>query len=114
VTGEIDVTIWLSCRRCLAKNAVDLAVPLSFLMEPGLEPGAEDEGVFPLRPEGDAVDLTPIVREELLLAVPAFPVCREDCPGLCPRCGTDLNQAECECRLSEPDPRWDALRKLRV
>lgn len=114
VDGELDVTIRLACRRCLEENAVDFAVPFNFILEPGLEPGAEDEGVFPLRPDHERVDLAPMVREELLLAVPEFPVCREDCRGLCPRCGTDLNQSKCECLSTDADPRWEALRKLRA
>ena len=93
---------------------MDFEVPFSFIMEARLEPDAADEGVYPLRPEGEVVDLRPMIREELLLVVPEFPVCREDCRGLCPRCGTNLNESECDCRSAEADPRWEALRKLRV
>lgn len=114
VRGAIDVRVRLTCRRCLAQREERLVVPLDFRLEPGLEPGAEDEGVFPLRPAGDEVDIGPIVREELLLALPEFSECRPECRGLCPRCGIDLNQATCECGSSDPDPRWETLRKLRV
>lgn len=114
VDGRVEATIRLSCRRCLVEQAVSFSVPLSFIMEPGVEPGAEDDGVFPLHAAGDAVSLAPIVREELLLAVPEFHLCRADCRGLCPQCGTDLNVAACECRTTETDPRWEALRKLRA
>ncbi len=114
VRGELDARIRLTCRRCLAENEESFVVPLEFRLEPGLEPGVEDEGVFALRPDGDVVDIGPIVREELSLAMPEFPECREDCRGLCPICGVNLNEATCECGSSEPDPRWETLRKLRV
>lgn len=114
VRGELDARVRLTCRRCLAEHEKSFVVPLEFRLEPGLEPGGEDEGLFALRPDGDVVDLGPIVREELSLAMPEFPECRPDCRGLCPSCGVDLNEATCECSLSEPDPRWEALRKLRV
>ena len=114
VSGELDARVRLTCRRCLAEHEESLVVPLEFRLEPGLEPGAEDEGVFALRPEGDVVDIGPMVREELSLAMPEFPECRPDCRGLCPNCGVNLNEATCECGSSEPDPRWETLRKLRV
>ena len=114
VCGKLDAHVRLTCRRCLAEYEDRFVVPLEFRLEPGLEPGAEDEGVFALRPDGDVVDIGPIVREELSLAMPEFPECRADCRGLCPSCGVNLNEATCECGSSEPDPRWETLRKLRV
>jgi uncharacterized protein len=114
VHGELDAHVRLTCRRCLAEYEDTIVVPLEFRLEPGLEPGAEDEGVFALRPDGDVVDIAPIVREELSLAMPEFPECRADCRGLCPSCGVNLNEATCKCGSSEPDPRWETLRKLRV
>ena len=52
------------------------------------------------------------MRDALLLDLPAAPLCRDDCAGLCPSCGIDLNQFTCSCDMSIPDPRWDALREL--
>jgi uncharacterized metal-binding protein YceD (DUF177 family) len=114
VHGTVEVPIRLSCRRCLAESVRRFEIPLDFLLEPELEPGSEDEGVFPLPRGVDRVDIGPIVREELLLTVPEYPLCGNDCRGLCPRCGINLNTAECDCAVSEVDPRWEALRKLRV
>ena len=113
VEGLLDARVRLVCRRCLTEREERCRVPLRFILEPGLEAGSEDEGVFSLRPEGDLVDLGPIIREELLLAVPEYPQCRPDCKGLCPHCGIDLNQGTCDCEAVEVDPRWEALRKLR-
>jgi uncharacterized protein len=74
---------------------------------------ADNPDVFPLDPRADEIDLRPAVREQWLLAVPGFVLCNEDCKGLCPTCGIDLNAGECGCpaRVSA-DSRWDALRAL--
>ena len=87
IQGELEAWVRLTCRRCLAEGDRRFLIPLDLLLEPGLEPGGEDEGVFALRPEGETVDLAPIMREELVLAVPEFSVCRDECRGLCPHCG---------------------------
>ena len=54
--------------------------------------------------EGDAVDLDELVREQITLALPSRRLCREECKGLCPKCGADLNAAECSCERGEIDP----------
>jgi uncharacterized protein len=56
----------------------------------------EAPDVYPLAPTASAIDLGQAVREELALAVEQFPLCREDCKGLCPTCGADLNAGPCE------------------
>ncbi len=58
---------------------------------------ADDPSVYPLAPRATHIDLRPVLREELVLAVPTYLLCRDDCAGLCPRCGTDLNQGPHEC-----------------
>ena len=70
-----------------------------------------DEDTYPI--EGDHLDLQPLVRDALLLELPLAPLCREDCRGLCPECGADLNAAPCECRPAG-DPRWGPLDVLRT
>jgi uncharacterized protein len=62
---------------------------------------ADDPSVYPLAPRATQVDLRPVVREEVALAVPAYLLCREDCAGLCPRCGVDMNQGPHECAAAE-------------
>src|SRR5919112_562701 len=63
--------------------------------------------------EGDAVDLDEIVREQTLLALPSRHLCREDCKGLCQKCGANLNENQCSCEQGETDPRWAALADLK-
>jgi len=85
-----------ACRRCLEEfvTPVDRAVEVIFSADPDLQ---EDPSVYPLTEPLAHVDLRPALREELALAVDAFPLCREDCRGLCPRCGADLNRGTCQC-----------------
>ena len=63
--------------------------------------------------DNDQINLLPMVRENLLLAVPLGPLCREDCPGFCPHCGKDLSESECSCDNIVVDPRWAALETLK-
>ncbi|HJV09433.1 MAG TPA: DUF177 domain-containing protein, partial [Acidimicrobiales bacterium] len=62
----------------------------------------------------DSVDLEPLVREALVLDLPLAPLCEEDCRGLCPTCGADLNLGDCDCPPAETDSRWAALDVLRL
>jgi uncharacterized protein len=63
--------------------------------------------------EGELVDLSPPLRERLLLSLPTLPLCRDDCRGLCARCGSDLNAGPCGCAAEAGDPRLAVLRTLR-
>ena len=115
VRGRIETRVDMECRRCLApvQYAVDDTVDL--LYEP-LKPEDEDElggEVYPLPDRGAEVDLGPALREQLLLRVPEFVVCREECRGFCPQCGTNRNEATCSCVPDEAGSPWDALKKLK-
>ncbi len=59
------------------------------------------------------ISVAPIAEERIQMAVPMKPLCREDCRGLCPRCGEDWNVADCGCALESADPRWEVLRNLK-
>ncbi len=60
------------------------------------------------------MDLSPLIREQVLLALPTRPLCQEDCRGLCPHCGINLNRSACGCRVETVDPRLEALRSLKA
>jgi uncharacterized protein len=64
--------------------------------------------------EGDQVDLSPLVREQIILALPTRPLCRDNCKGLCASCGINLNTQACSCTVSGGDPRLAVLRTLKV
>jgi uncharacterized protein len=97
-SGRLEGRVALECRRCLAP--IDLKVEdeahFIFVPEGGIE--ADDPDVYLFDPMARSLDLRPAVRESWLLAAPQFAVCREDCRGICPTCGTDLNTGSCECR----------------
>ena len=84
------------CRRCLVEITTPVELDLNVMFSTDPE-AADDPSVYPLDASSRAVDVRPAVREELALTVPAFPLCREDCAGLCPRCGADLNAGPCSC-----------------
>ena len=109
VRGDITARWVASCSRCLAPVGGDLAVVVGELYE-----RQPLEGETYLLGEDDVIDLEPLVRDALLLELPAVPLCRTDCAGLCPSCGVDHNLTTCECATSEPDPRWAALRSLDI
>jgi len=108
--ARLATVVRAECRRCLAPVDVPLSQPLGlvFVAE---EDAVPDDDCYVVPRRAAAVDLSEAVREELLLAVPQYVECREDCRGLCPRCGADLNAGPCGCQ-QEMDPRWEALTKL--
>lgn len=98
VDGTLSVSTIMRCRRCNCEWAQRLEqVPYHY-----------DEALDPM-PE--SVDLTESVREAILLVFPSYPVCREDCKGLCAQCGVNLNETQCECKPPQDD-RWGALEGL--
>jgi uncharacterized protein len=107
--ARIATTLDVVCRRCLTTVALEVTADIEALFT--TESSSDDATVYELERGATECDLRPAVREELLLAVPEYPVCREDCRGLCARCGTNLNDGPCSCG-PEPDPRWAALRAL--
>jgi uncharacterized protein len=107
--GRIAAAAEISCRRCLAPVTARISDDVhAFFAEAGDEE-AEDPDVFTLPAGAHVVDLRPAIREQWLLSVPPFAVCRDDCKGLCPTCGADLNAGACDCRPAA-DSRWDTLR----
>ena len=102
-------TVSANCARCLkeidAKIATDFTELYAFD-----ERGNTEAELFV--PEGGIIDFLPLVREYLLLDVPMNPLCRPDCKGLCPNCGTNWNESECDCDLEAIDPRMAKLKDL--
>jgi uncharacterized protein len=111
MTGTVRAGTVLSCARCLDEFPSQVGLELCELFAgPGHESSVEDEAY---RVEGKEVDLEPMLRDALTLALPLHPLCREDCPGLCARCGRRLDVGTCDCFQEETDPRWAELDALR-
>ena len=111
--GRIAGEVALPCRRCLTdtKSRVEDETHVIFA-EAGSDE-ADDPDVVVLDERSMMLDLRGSVREQWLLNVPSYAVCREDCRGICPTCGKDLNEGPCECPVDR-DARWDGLRKLQT
>jgi len=111
--GRIEGDVTLECSRCLAEAHAHVADEAHLIFaEPGDE-DTDDPDVYTLDPQALELDLRPAIREQWLLAAPSFALCREDCKGMCPRCGADLNAGPHDCSQQEADPRWDTLRKMK-
>jgi len=106
-TGTLRAPWSGDCRRCLKPVTGELAVAFCELFEESPRDGES----YQLRL--DTIDVTPLVREAILLELPLAPLCAADCQGLCPTCGADLNQGPCQCAAMSGDPRWAALDALR-
>ena len=106
--GRVGAPWHGTCRRCSAAvtGVSDVAVAERFVSH--RDP--VDEEAYPI--DGDVIDLRHLVRDAVLLDLPLAPLCRDDCRGLCPLCGTDRNEAACECQPAT-DPRWATLDELR-
>ena len=110
MTGSIKTTIHGICDRCAASFDRDIDFPIDVVLVTELaNEENEDEWVFPL--EGDSADLDDIVRTVFVLNLDSKLLCKEDCQGLCCRCGKNLNDGPCNCQ-KELDPRFAALKQL--
>lgn len=117
-TGRIKLAGTRACTRCLTDIPTELDFEFAADFTPASDDGPVevevalddlDESVL----SEDAIDLAEVVREQILLELPDWPLCREDCKGLCSKCGADKNLIDCSCSESEVDPRWEALRTLK-
>lgn len=115
VRARLEGALARECRRCLDPVEEVVARELTLVWAPRDELDPEQDGgeVRPLDLATMEIDLGSAVREELILTTDRYVVCDPECRGLCPRCGTNLNEDECDCTMEEPDPRWDALRALK-
>jgi DUF177 domain-containing protein len=106
VSGNAEAPAVLQCVRCLCAVPFRLRPSFQLTLQPKKKDSAKSPGEYhELHREemdenfysGEEIDLGELVREQLLLAVPAYPLCRAECRGLCPHCGADRNQAVCRC-----------------
>lgn len=138
VRGKFSVPMVGACRRCVKPVPLEEAIELTRTWVPrddrslephgkrarrehesardeegtaaSFDPETVDEEVY----DGKEIDVGEAIREQILLALPPAPLCREDCKGLCPSCGKDLNEGDCGCDRKVQDPRWAALKALQL
>jgi uncharacterized protein len=119
ISGTLDAATTAACSRCAEEFDLPTHRQFRYVLAPKV---MSDDNDFALRAEdlefsfyrGDEVDLTPLIREQALLALAERPLCHEECRGLCPQCGANLNEGDCGCIIGGLDPRLAVLRSLKV
>lgn len=108
VEFEVSAKVEMQCSRCIDTYVQDVhASATHVFVKEGFQTD-EDEHLF----KGDEIDLTDIVMNEITAELPMKPLCSEDCKGLCPVCGKNSNQSDCNCKVEEIDSRLQILKKL--
>lgn len=131
VDAHAKAELTVACGRCLQPVPVDVPVDFELTLVPSdeyedeprgekddatgkvagsFEPAQAEEEIY----TGKVIDLDPLLREQLVLALPGYPVCKDDCKGLCPVCGANLNDRDCGCDRHVPDPRWAGLKNVKL
>ncbi|MEI6127103.1 MAG: DUF177 domain-containing protein [Pseudomonadota bacterium] len=122
VNGECRVQLEITCARCLIAFSLPLEVQFRYIFWPKSSESDEEEkelhqdDVEVVYYEGDLIDLRPIVSEQIYLMIPQYPHCKEDCRGLCPHCGKNLNEKSCTCVVrgnSKENSPFSVLKKLK-
>jgi len=119
LTARVQARLHLSCFRCLAEFDSDQEIEVDLIVRRRDVGGPSDDRVVDSTAnevwiEGPELDLGTLLAQELLLEVPMKPLCSEDCPGLCARCGALKGSDRCTCKEEdEVDPRWKVLAKLK-
>jgi uncharacterized protein len=118
VDGTATAPVELRCDRCLEPFTTTVTFPLREQFYPTIEvntgvpvPAAEDDLGFPID-QNHTLDLREAIRQNLLVALPMRAICREECAGLCPQCGRNLNEGSCDCMPETSDDRFAPLRAL--
>lgn len=118
VKGHLSVVMEDECGRCLepARFPIDSDFSLYYRPVEGgygdekeIDAGEAEMGFY----EGEGLELNEVLREQVLLALPMQRVCSENCKGICPVCGQNRNQMECQCQAEATDDRWAALKALK-
>jgi len=114
--GNVTVPVEEECARCLEIFDTELSGELNFIIksEESKAVLATDSGaqVVTISAAHPVIDMTDLIKESLMLALPMKPLCSDDCKGLCPSCGANLNEEKCDCEVEEIDERWEGLKDL--
>jgi len=119
LVGNLAGQFESGCARCLEPVRQTVGRDFDLIYRPlGVDRRADEVSISEAETEigyyqGDGLLLEDVLREQVLLAVPVRALCREDCKGLCPHCGCNLNVEPCHCEQRPGDPRWEALSEIR-
>ena len=118
--GKLGTSLEVACARCLDPVVHEVERSFDLLYRPlGTDSGHAELSVTDAEAEigyygGQGLLLEDALREQVLLALPLKTICRDDCKGLCPHCGKNLNETQCSCVDEVEDPRWSALKEIRT
>ena len=119
LVGQVRTTLDQPCSRCLEPFSLPVEASFDLRYQPHAantgegEREIEEDDLSTAFYEDDTIDLGQLMREQFFLALPMKPLCRDDCRGLCPMCGTNLNRGTCACTRAWEDPRLAVLKTLR-
>ncbi len=115
VRGILKGSAQTSCSRCLSPAMTEIKIKIEEEVLSIDEIESDDAEGLPEQysHDYDSIDLSPMIEQSLIIDLPAAPLCKNDCAGLCPVCGLDRNLEQCDCELERTDPRWDALNSLK-
>ncbi|MBT0653934.1 YceD family protein [Geomobilimonas luticola] len=121
VQGNVATSVGMGCSRCLGDTVHDVvsAFTIFYSRDAGLPQDEEEvelaeQDLISATYEGDEIDFSGEIAEQVLLAIPLKPLCREDCRGLCGICGADLNVTECGCDRQVINPKFSALKNFKA
>jgi uncharacterized protein len=121
LVGRVQSVLELPCSRCLDPFRLTVDEPFELTYQPRAAATADetdrelhDTDSSVAFYENDELDLEQLLRERFELSLPMKPLCRDDCRGLCPVCGTNLNRETCACKTGWDDPRFAALKELKI
>lgn len=120
VQGGVETLVRLNCSRCLAEYETHVSSTFTIFytrtsgetLDEEIELSEED--LVAASYDGDEIDFTPVVAEQVIMALPLKPLCKEQCLGLCGSCGADLNVAPCACERSVASLKFSALQNLKI
>ena len=121
ITGNLDVTLGVSCSRCLEPAQIQVHKPFDLyfrerdeeMFDEDEEVGLDERDTSTAFFTGTKLAIADILREQILLALPMKVLCTVDCKGLCPTCGTNLNAGTCRCPVEDFSPHMDSLLEIK-
>jgi uncharacterized protein len=118
LVGRVSTALEQSCSRCLEpfRQAIDVPFDVRYLPQSenigSEEREVEEDDLSDAFYRDDQIDLRQLMEEQFYLTLPMKPLCHEDCKGLCPNCGVNLNEVTCKCQVRWEDPRLAGLKAL--
>lgn len=118
--GSVETRTRLVCSRCLTEYETNIVSPFTifYIRSAGLPQDEEvelaEQDLISVAFDGDEIDFSDEIAEQVLMEIPFKPLCREECRGLCVNCGADLNMAECGCSRRQDNLKFSALKNLKL